>query len=92
MNIQIFFSFKFLLFFPDFRYLKDRNAQLERDRQERETREQLEEFLGFKDPKCPPGHMLMPPDELQQNISDMETSTFQICCHQQLIDRQYCLL
>ncbi|KAK7585917.1 hypothetical protein V9T40_000096 [Parthenolecanium corni] len=55
------------------RYLKERNAQLERDRQERETREKLEELLGFKDPKCPPGHMLMPPDELQHNLSDMET-------------------
>lgn len=71
----------------NFSYLKERNAQLERDRQERETREKLEEILGFKDPKCPPGHMLMPPDELQQHLSDMETSKISayITCSQDIL-------
>lgn len=55
-----------------FRYLKEKNAKLELEQKEKAEQERLAELRGLNDPKCPPGHMLMPPDELRNHIEKME--------------------
>lgn len=57
----------------EFRYLKERNAKLELEQKEKAEQEKLAELRGLKDPKCPPGHMLMPQDELQKQLTEMKT-------------------
>ncbi len=63
-----------MFYYSILRYLQERNEKLMKQRQEKEKRERLEELMGLKDPKCPPGHMLMPLDELHQRLANMETS------------------
>lgn len=55
------------------RYLKERNAQFEQQQKEKAEQEKLAELRGLNDPRCPPGHMLMPKEELQHHLKEMET-------------------
>ncbi|XP_065220676.1 uncharacterized protein LOC135845778 [Planococcus citri] len=54
------------------KYLKEKNARLELEQKEKAEQQKLAELRGLNDPKCPPGHMLMPPDELRNQIDTME--------------------
>lgn len=38
--------------------------------EERKELQELAEKLGINDPKCPPGHMLMPPEQLKKNLAN----------------------
>ena len=52
-----------------------------KEEKKRIEREELAEKLGWNDPKCPPGHMLMPPEQLKKNLTNFHNRKFsQLLC------------
>lgn len=44
------------------------------EQQEKEEREKLARLLGLNDPACPPSHMLMPWEQIKENLAVFESS------------------
>lgn len=62
-----------------YRYIKELNAKRIQEQQEKENQEKLAELLGLNDPSCPPGHMLMPPEQIRENLLALESSKDSVC-------------
>lgn len=49
------------------------------EQQEKENQGKLAKLLGLNDPSCPLGHMLMPPEQIRENLLALESSKDSIC-------------